>query len=281
MGKTADATSKASDLLPVPQEAVGSVLHVRVHALAQGEVLACLTRWAEDCESRYVCLCNVHVVVTANQQPALSRAVNGADLGLPDGAPIAWVLRRMGFPQQRRIAGPDLLWHLCERAAEIHIPIFLLGGTPDTLQMLEARLQTGIHGLHVAGAHSPPFRELTASEDEAIVRSINESGARLVLVGLGCPKQELWMAAHRGRVQAVMLGLGAAFDFHAGTAKRAPLWMQRAGFEWLHRLLSEPRRLWKRYLVTNSIFAVKVTGQLLRGYASRQTAGPNRGERDN
>jgi len=132
------------------------------------------------------------------------------------------------------------------------------------LELLQQRLKAAFPGLLIAGAYSPPFRLATAEEDEADVTRINSSGAGTIWVSLGCPKQEQWMAAHRGRVNAVMIGVGAAFDYHAGTIKRAPKWMQNAGLEWLHRLCSEPRRLWKRYLVTNTIFLAKAMRQLLR-----------------
>ena len=140
------------------------------------------------------------------------------------------------------------------------------GGSSDaTLTLLSERLRAAFPGLRVAGTHSPPFRALTAEEDAESVARINASGAGVVFVSLGCPKQEKWMAAHRGRIRAVMFGVGAAFDFHAGVINRAPLWMQRCGLEWLHRLCSEPRRLWKRYLVTNTLFILGATRQLLFG----------------
>ncbi len=141
--------------------------------------------------------------------------------------------------------------------------IYLYGSTPTTLSALQAALQARFHGLRIAGAESPPFRPLTAEEDDAVVERINASGAGSVWVSLGCPKQEQWMADHRGRVQAVMVGVGAAFDFHAGNVRRAPAWMRGSGLEWLHRLASEPRRLWKRYLVTNTLFIVGAARQLL------------------
>jgi N-acetylglucosaminyldiphosphoundecaprenol N-acetyl-beta-D-mannosaminyltransferase len=152
----------------------------------------------------------------------------------------------------------------CAHAAEVGQAIYLYGSTTATLRALRAFLTEQFPRLHIAGAESPPFRSLTAEEDAAAVARINASGAGSVWVSLGCPKQEQWMAAHRGRVQAVMVGVGAAFDFHAGAVRRAPHWMRASGLEWLHRLASEPRRLWKRYLVTNSLFIIGAAGQLLR-----------------
>jgi N-acetylglucosaminyldiphosphoundecaprenol N-acetyl-beta-D-mannosaminyltransferase len=177
------------------------------------------------------------------------------------------MLRRLGFPDQQRINGPDLMWKYCEVAAGRDESIFLYGGMPETLEILQSCLKQVFPNLTVAGAYSPPFRALTAEEDDAIVQKINASGAGTVWVSLGCPKQEIWMMQHRGRVNAVMIGVGAAFDYHAGTIIRAPFWMQQSGLEWLHRLWSEPGRLWKRYLVTNTLYIVKATWQLINKHA--------------
>lgn len=241
----------------------GAVLNARIDALSWNAALLRLMSWARARESRYVAICNAHVVVSAAQDPAYGTIINGADMATPDGAPVAWMLRRQGFVDQTRISGPDLMWLLCERCASEGLPIYCHGSTPDTLALLRQRLSAAFPGLQVH-MESPPFRALTPPEDAAAVQRINASGAGVVFVGLGCPKQEHWMAAHRGRVQAVMVGVGAAFDFHAGTVVRAPLWMQNAGLEWLHRLVSEPRRLWKRYLVTNTLFIAGAARQLIR-----------------
>lgn len=228
-------------------------------------VLERVSRWAADKESRYVCICNVHSLVTTRQDAGFNRVVAEADMATPDGAPVAWMLRRLGFSGQKRINGPDLMWTYCEEASRRDESIFLYGSTPKTLAILQSKLLAAFPGLRIAGAISPPFRALSANEDAADVASINASGAGTVWVSLGCPKQEKWMAAHRGRISAVMIGVGAAFDYHAGTIKRAPPWMQRSGLEWFHRLACEPRRLWKRYLVTNTLFIASASLQLLRG----------------
>nr|WP_315464260.1 WecB/TagA/CpsF family glycosyltransferase [uncultured Rhodoferax sp.] len=230
-------------------------------AQAQDSVLA----WARAHESRFVVLANAHVVVTATQEADFGRSVAAADLATPDGAPVAWMLRRLGHSGQERVSGPDLMWALLARCAAEGSPVYLYGSTPETLAALQARAAQAFPGLQVAGAESPPFRALTAEEDEAAVQRINASGAGLVFVGLGCPKQEHWMLAHRGRINAVMLGVGAAFDFHAGTVSRAPAWMRHNGLEWLFRLGSEPKRLWRRYLVTNTLFICLAAKQLLLG----------------
>ena len=240
------------------------VLGVPIDVLGWDAALSRISTWAAARESRYVCICNSHSVVTAGQDAAFGRIIEAADMATPDGAPVARMLRILGFPAQQRINGPDLMWKYCEQAALRGESIYLYGGLPDTLALLQQRLKAAFPGLLIAGAYSPPFRLATAEEDEADVARINAAGAGTVWVSLGCPKQEQWMAAHRGRVNAVMIGVGAAFDYHAGTIKRAPQWMQNAGLEWLHRLCSEPRRLWKRYLVTNTLFIAGAAGQLLR-----------------
>ena len=240
----------------------GNVLGAQIDALSWDVAIDRLLGWARARESRYVTICNVHVVVSASRDAAYRDIINGSDMATPDGAPVAWMLRRQGFAGQPRISGPDLMWALCERAAAKGLPVYCYGSTEPTLALLEARLRAAFPALRMT-MESPPFRALSAEEDAAAVERIHASGAGIVFVGLGCPKQELWMAEHRGGVNAVMIGVGAAFDFHAGTVQRAPAWMREHGLEWLHRLLSEPRRLWKRYLVTNTLFIVGAARQLL------------------
>jgi N-acetylglucosaminyldiphosphoundecaprenol N-acetyl-beta-D-mannosaminyltransferase len=243
---------------------ISSVLGVPIDALSTSSAIAQISTWAQRGESRTVCICNVHSVVTAGADPRFMAALRSADMATPDGAPVAWMLRVQGHQHQRRISGPDLMWAYMDHAARNAEPVFLLGSTAHTLARLQQTLQAQWPTLQIAGALSPPFRPATPSEDQAMVQAINQSGARTVWVSLGCPKQELWMHAHRQQIHAVMLGVGAAFDFHAGTMKRAPAWMQNSGLEWLHRLASEPGRLWRRYLVGNSIFVMRAAWQLLR-----------------
>ena len=245
------------------------VLGASIDAVDWSGALSSLYKWSANHESRYVCICNAHSVVTVGQDPAFGKVVAEADMATPDGAPVAWMIRKLGFKDQQRINGPDLMWKYCALAALRNESIYLYGGTPETLVILQARLAQQFPGLVIAGAVSPPFRTLSAEEDAVAVDSINASGAGTVWVSLGCPKQELWMAAHRGRINAVMIGVGAAFDYHAGTILRAPLWMQNAGLEWFYRLVSEPRRLWKRYLVTNTLFVLGAARQLLTPGAGR------------
>lgn len=239
------------------------VLRVQIDAIMWDEVLHVLHDWGDAHESRYVCLCNVHSVVTASRNPAFLDVLENADMATPDGAPVAWAMRTQGAASQQRINGPDLMWHYCQRAEASGQPVYLYGNTDQTLSALNSRLKLSFPKLNIAGMYSPPFRQLTAQESDEVVERINASGAGVVFVSLGCPKQEIWMAAQRGRINAVMIGVGAAFDYHAGTIRRAPKWMQGCGLEWLHRLVSEPRRLWRRYLVTNSIFIAMSAKQLI------------------
>jgi N-acetylglucosaminyldiphosphoundecaprenol N-acetyl-beta-D-mannosaminyltransferase len=189
--------------------------------------------------------------------------VNAADLVVPDGMPVVWAMRRAGVRDQTRVYGPELMLRLCAAAAREGVPIGLYGAREQTLSALASRLSARFPGLRIAYSIAPPFRELTEDEDRAVTDEINSSGARILFVGLGCPKQERWMAAHKGRVQAVMIGVGAAFDIHAGRVPQAPPWMQRAGLEWFFRLVNEPRRLWRRYLWHNPRFVALIALQLL------------------
>jgi N-acetylglucosaminyldiphosphoundecaprenol N-acetyl-beta-D-mannosaminyltransferase len=241
------------------------VLGVQIDALGWDPALARLLAWARVRGSRYVCICNVHVVVTASRDTDYRQVIDNADMATPDGAPVAWMLRRLGFATQPRISGPDLMQALCARCEEEGVAVYFYGSTESTLAALEKRVCENFPALQIVGREAPPFRSLTLDEDAIAVERINASGAGIVFVGLGCPKQERWMAEHRGKVHAVMIGVGAAFDFHAGTVRRAPAWMREHGLEWLHRLMSEPRRLWKRYLVTNTLFMLGALRQLLRG----------------
>jgi N-acetylglucosaminyldiphosphoundecaprenol N-acetyl-beta-D-mannosaminyltransferase len=254
-----------SELAISPSQRREHVLGTPVDVLSWSEAIDRVFEWALRRESRTVCICNVHSVMTARRDPAHAEAIRSADLVTPDGAPVAWMLRKKGHREQERISGPDLMWTCCRKASEIGTEMFLYGSTPITLRNLGHRLRTEFPGINIVGAFSPPFRSLSAAEDAAILDTINRSGARIVWVGLGCPKQEAWLHAHHGRVNAVMVGVGAAFDFHAGVVNRAPLWMRRNGLEWLHRILQDPRRLATRYLTTNSTFIMAVLRESLFG----------------
>ena len=185
---------------------------------------------------------------------SIDKVVNSADLVTPDGMPLVWMLRLKGYPDQQRVYGPTLMLHVLEAAANENIPVGFYGSSPEVLQSLLTRLQVRFPNLKVDYSFSPPFQEMSQQEDAEIIKQINTSSARILFVGLGCPKQEKWMAEHRGKINAVMLGVGAAFDFHAGLKSQAPSWMQKTGLEWIYRLVTEPRRLWRRYLYHNPRF---------------------------
>ena len=214
-------------------------------------------------ESRYVCVANVHTVMESYDSVHFKRLINDADLVTPDGMPLVWMMRAKGVKRQERVYGPTLMLKMIELAARENIPVGFYGGAPEVLESLVYRMQARYEGLKVVFSCSPPFRVMSLEEDSAIAQQINRSGARILFVGLGCPKQEYWMANHRGKVEAVMMGVGAAFDFHSGVKPQAPLWMQKVGMEWLFRLLAEPQRLWKRYLYHNPRFMVLAIGELL------------------
>lgn len=239
-----------------------TVLGMRVDPTSYRAATEHILTWAQAGESRYVCVANVHMVMEAYDHPDFRAIVNAADLVVPDGMPLVWMLRRMGFPGQERVSGPDLVLHLAKMAARQGIPVGFYGGSAEVLARLQTHFGRRFPTLSIGYAYSPPFRPLTPEEDARITDEINASGVRLLFVGLGCPKQERWMAVHKGRIQAVMVGVGAAFDFHAGLKRRAPRWMQQAGLEWLFRLLSEPRRLWRRYLYHNPRFVILALKQL-------------------
>ncbi len=226
-----------------------------------------VVRWMEAvvaAQARaYVTAAAVNLVMSAGEDPATLAAVRGATLAVPDGQPLVWALRALGHRAATRVYGPDLMLAFCARAARDGTPMFLYGGrTPQALAQLQERLCERFPGLRVVGGLSPAFREPTAEDDEQAIAAIDSSGAQVVWVGTGQPKQELWMHRLRGRLRAPLLvGVGAAFDFHAGLVPQAPPWMQRAGLEWSYRLAREPRRLWRRYARYNPRFVADFAAQ--------------------
>jgi len=260
--KSVVSKKRSTSIMDGQNRVVGHVLGVPIDVIDWNTAVTRVVQWGKSRESRYVCCCNVHSVVTARQDEKFGQVVAQADMATADGAPVAWFLRKLGFKGQQRINGPDLMWRCCAEAEITGVSVYLFGSTPETLKLLDAKLKKNFPRLVIAGIHSPAFGTVSEEVKRAEIEHINASGAGLVFVGLGCPKQEWWIAKNRGVVSGVMMGVGAAFDYHAGTLKRAPLWMQNSGLEWLHRLASEPRRLWKRYLVTNSIFVVTAVRQL-------------------
>jgi len=182
---------------------------------------------------------------------------------LPDGAPVAWTLRTEGCHAQRRVPGPDLMDELLRRCQAEALPVYFYGSTDSTLRLLRDRLRSLFPLLNIVGMESPPFGDIAEIESVDSAARINDSGCAVLFVGLGCPKQEVWMSRNSPRISAVMIGVGAAFDFIAGTVNRAPPMFRDNGFEWLYRLVSEPARLWRRYLIYNSVFLGVVMKQKL------------------
>jgi N-acetylglucosaminyldiphosphoundecaprenol N-acetyl-beta-D-mannosaminyltransferase len=246
-----------------PSERV-NILGVGVSAVNMALALEHIACWIEQRARQYVVVCPVYTVMQCHEKPDLRALVNRAGMVTPDGMPLVFLSRRLGQPQVSRVYGPDLLEAFCELAAKRGYSSFFYGGAEGVAAQLAEVMQRRFPGLRVAGAYSPPYRDLTAEEDSAIVEMINAAGPDVVWVGLGSPKQDYWMAAHRDRLHApVLIGVGAAFDFHTGRVRQAPRWMQRSALEWLFRLLTEPRRLWRRYLIYNPLFIFYMALQLL------------------
>lgn len=242
-----------------------SILRVNVSPTTYDEAVRVILNAAERGEAGVVSCHAVHAIVTCDADPALRDDVNRFEMITPDGQPVRWALNWLYRERlKERVYGPELTLRLCRAAAERAVPIYLYGGSPSVIQRLTENLHRDCPGLVIAGAESPPYRALSTDEDQAVVERINASGAGLVFIGLGCPKQDIFAAAHRGRIRGVQVCVGAAFDFHAGEKKIAPPWMQRSGLEWLFRLWQEPRRLWRRYLVTNTVFVSGLMQQWLR-----------------
>jgi N-acetylglucosaminyldiphosphoundecaprenol N-acetyl-beta-D-mannosaminyltransferase len=230
------------------------ILGVQVSPTSYGAATAQIRIWAQIGESYYICIANVHVLMEAHDSNAYMKVLNQADLLTPDGMPLVWMLRLKGVKGQTRVYGPTLMLHVLEMAVKEQIPVGFYGADQQTLENLGLRMHERFPGLLVAYSYSPPFRPLNNEESVKIIETIKASGTRILFVGLGCPKQEKWMADHKGKIPAVMLGVGAAFDFHAGSKHQAPFWIQRTGLEWLFRLIMEPGRLWRRYMLNNPRF---------------------------
>ncbi|MDR0385423.1 MAG: WecB/TagA/CpsF family glycosyltransferase [Prevotellaceae bacterium] len=231
-----------------------SLISLNVSVGAYRTVCEKILQLISKTKSEYICVANVHMLVEAYRNKEFAEAVNNSAITAPDGVPLTWGLKWLYGIKQERVAGMDLLPDLLSLASQHSIAIFFYGATEETLLIIRKYIMACYKGIPFVGSYSPPFRPLTPDEEENAISQINNSGAKIVFVSLGCPKQERWMASMKGRINAVMIGIGGALPVIAGIRKRAPKWMQKAGLEWLFRLLQEPRRLFKRYLITNSIF---------------------------
>jgi N-acetylglucosaminyldiphosphoundecaprenol N-acetyl-beta-D-mannosaminyltransferase len=204
------------------------------------------------------------MLVETYKDKEFAKAINDAVITTPDGVPLKWGLKWLYGIRQERVAGMDLLPNLLRAASQQKIPVFFYGGTEEILSGIQTYIEKHYPSIPFAGTYSPPFRTLTYKEEKDIVNKINGSGAKLVFVSLGCPKQEHWVASMKGRINAVMIGLGAAFPVLTGMKTMAPQWMRNNGLEWLYRLFQEPKRLWKRYLITNTYFLYLLTGEKIK-----------------
>ena len=249
---------------PVEESRVRYILGMRVDATNYNAATDLVMGWASRGESRCVCEAPIHMVMESYDSPDFRRCINEAELVTPGGMPIVWLMRLLGVRSQPRVYGPDLTLRVCEAAARAKVPVGIFGGTSEVARDFVRTLEVRYPGLPVVFVYTPPFRPLAPQEDQEVCAQIAASGCRILFVGLGCPKQERWMNEHRGRIRAVMLGVGAAFDFISGHKPQAPRWLQAMGGEWLFRLATEPRRLWRRYAYHNPRFVALAGWQLLR-----------------
>jgi N-acetylglucosaminyldiphosphoundecaprenol N-acetyl-beta-D-mannosaminyltransferase len=252
------STLSSQDLIP-SRDLIGSP----ICALPFNHQIDLMIDWAKNHQSKMVYVANVHMVIEAWQRPNFAEAMKKADLVTPDGLPLVWMLKLLGAKWSERVAGMDIFRETCKKASQNHLSVFLLGSTPEILDKISQRLGSEFPSLEIAGVESPPFRPLGMTPDLQLVDRINASNAKIVFVALGCPKQELWMLQHRDQIQAVMVGVGGVFPVYAGILKATPKLIQNTGFEWLFRLVQEPRRLWKRYAITIPIFIFLSVHQLL------------------
>lgn len=228
------------------------ILGTDIAVTNMSETISCLEQQLDDLRGSYICVSNVHTTVTAYENEDYWQVQHAAAFCLPDGKPLSRYSQKHGFPEAARVTGPDLMGELFSR--DNGLRHYFYGGTPETIDTLAKILPEKYPHIQIAGMVSPPFRALTPEEDMAEIQKINDSHADIIWVGLGAPKQENWMYQHKGMTCGVMIGVGAGFDYHAGTLKRAPMWMQKASLEWLYRLLQDPKRLFTRYLKTNFKF---------------------------
>lgn len=231
-----------------------NILGVNVSVVNMEETIRFITENLEELKGTYICVSNVHTTIMSYEDKTYCAVQNHAAMVLPDGGPLSKVGKRLGYNTMERVTGPDLMERIFDSPDSKSRRHFFYGATEDTLNSLRQRLLERYPEIKIAGTYSPPFRKMTAEEDEQVIRMINAAGVDFVWVGLGAPKQEQWMWEHQGRIDGLMIGVGAGFDYHAGKIKRAPIWMQKHSLEWLYRLCQEPGRLFMRYFRTNIKF---------------------------
>ena len=245
-----------------PTIACGDILGVHVSAINMEMAIETISAWIRQADRKYICVTGVHGVMESRRSDDIRRIHNAAGLVTPDGMPLVWLMKWAGFRHVNRVYGPDLMLAVFGSAKLAEARHFLYGTTEPTLAALTLRLRRRFPNARIVGTMAPPFRPLSPAEDDAHVAEINASGADIVWVGLSTPKQERWMAAHRDLLNAAaLIGVGAAFDIHAGVVAQAPRVLQRSGLEWAFRLLTDPRRLWRRYATNNPQFIVQILAQ--------------------
>lgn len=232
----------------------GYVLRTKISTLSFQETILLIEKWIEKNEKQYVCVCNTHSLVTGYNDSSFKKVLETAGLRVADGMPLVFALKKLGFKNQERVDGPNLMLSLCQKASQKKYRILLYGGKEENLKRLEEVLINKYPGIDIVDRISPPFRELNTKEKGDILKKINIINPDITFVSLGCPKQEKWMYMNKDKVPGVMLGVGAAFEFILGDIKRPPLFFQKIGLEWLFRLISEPKRLFKRYAYNNTKF---------------------------
>lgn len=236
-----------------------NILGVNINVITMQETKEYICSNLEALKGQYICVSNVHTTVMAHDDEVYRNVQNSAALRLPDGRPLSVAEAKRGFKEAKRVTGPDLMGELFAESADNRLRHFFYGSTEDTLKQLELKLKEKYPDIIIAGMYSPPFGTVSAEDDDEHIKMINDARPDIVWVGLGAPKQERWMYYHMNRINALMIGVGAGFDYYAGNIKRAPLWMQKCSLEWLYRLMQDPKRLAKRYLSTNLRFIALIS----------------------
>lgn len=239
-----------------------NILGVNIAAINMEWLVEYLDKNLLDIKGDYICVSNVHTTVTSYKDASYCAVQNGGLMAIPDGGPLSTVGRRRGCKNMARTTGPSLMGEIFKISAKKGYRHYFYGSKQETLELLEKKLKENYPGIKIAGMYSPPFRPLTEEEDKAVIERINEANPDFVWIGLGAPKQEKWMAAHQGKIDGLMLGVGAGFDYYAENIKRAPMWMQKHNLEWVYRLVQDPKRLFKRYWSTNTKF---IWNAMIRG----------------
>ena len=239
-----------------------NIMGVNIASINMEWLLQYIEKNLSEIQGDYICVSNVHTTVTSYEDSEYREIQNGGLMAIPDGGPLSSVGRKRGYADMERTTGPSLMGEIFKISAAKGYRHYFYGSTEETLDLLQDKLVNTYPGIQIAGMYSPPFRPMTEEEDNEIIEKINETKPDFVWVGLGAPKQEKWMAAHQGKVNGLMLGVGAGFDYYAGNIERAPEWMQKHNLEWLYRLMQDPKRLFKRYLVTNTKF---IWNAMIRG----------------